>query len=143
MRVLHVITGLWKDTGGPSEVIPAICSSMVDAGMDVTLATLSGDSAQSVDDAAAHGVRVLKFLPTFRHTIWYSSELHRGIQRLAAEHDIVHIHGIWQFPDWAAAAAARRGGQQGEGAGGEELGAGAGGAAQRVGAGVGAGGAAA
>jgi glycosyltransferase involved in cell wall biosynthesis len=107
MRVLHVITGLWKNTGGPSEVIPAICSSMADAGMDVTLATLAGDSAQSVDDAAANGVRVLKFLPTFRHTIWYSSELHREIQRLAAEHDIVHIHGIWQFPDWAAAAAAR------------------------------------
>ena len=110
MRVLHVITGLWKDTGGPSEVIPAICSSMVDAGMDVTLATLAGDSAQSVEDAAAHGVQVLKFPPTFRHTIWYSSELHRRIERLAAQHDIVHIHGIWQFPDWAAAAAARHAG---------------------------------
>ena len=77
MRVLHVITGLWKDTGGPSEVIPAICTAMMDAGADVTLATLAGDSAQSVDDAAAHGVRVLKFQPSFRHTIWYSSELHR------------------------------------------------------------------
>lgn len=110
MRVLHVITGLWKDTGGPSEVIPAICTAMVDAGVDVTLATLAGDSAQSVDDAAVHGVRVLKFTPSFRHTIWYSSELHRQIQPLAADHDIVHIHGIWQFPDWAAAAAARRAG---------------------------------
>jgi glycosyltransferase involved in cell wall biosynthesis len=108
MRVLHVITGLWKDTGGPSEVIPAICTAMVDAGVDVTLATLAGDSAQSVDDAAARGVRVLKFSPTFRHTIWYSSELHRQMQRLASQHDVVHIHGIWQFPDWAAAAAARR-----------------------------------
>jgi glycosyltransferase involved in cell wall biosynthesis len=108
MRVLHVITGLWKDTGGPSEVIPAICTAMTDAGVDVTLATLAGDSAQTVEDAAAHGVRVLKFPPTFRHTIWYSRELHRGIQQLAAEHDVVHIHGIWQFPDWAAAAAARK-----------------------------------
>ena len=110
MRVLHVITGLWKDTGGPSEVIPAICTAMTDAGADVTLATLAGDSAQSVDDAATHGVRVLKFPPSFRHTIWYSSVLHRRIQQLASEHDIVHIHGIWQFPDWAAAAAARRAG---------------------------------
>ena len=110
MRVLHVITGLWKDTGGPSEVIPAICTAMTDAGADVTLATLAGDSAQSVDDAATHGVRVLKFPPSFRHTIWYSSELHRQIHKLVSEHDIVHIHGIWQFPDWAAAAAARRAG---------------------------------
>ena len=110
MRVLHVITGLWKDTGGPSEVIPAICTAMADAGADVTLATLAGDSAQSVEDAAAHGVRVWKFPPSFRHTIWYSRELHRGIQQLASEHDIVHIHGIWQFPDWAAAAAARHAG---------------------------------
>ena len=110
MRVLHVITGLWKDTGGPSEVIPAICTAMTDAGAEVTLATLAGDSAQSVDDAATHGVRVLKFPPSFRHTIWYSSELHRRIQQLTSEHDIVHIHGIWQFPDWAAAAAARRAG---------------------------------
>ncbi|MEI6635330.1 MAG: glycosyltransferase [Planctomycetota bacterium] len=110
MRVLHVITGLWKNTGGPAEVIPAICTAMVDAGADVTLATLAGDSAQSVDDAAAHGVCVLRYPPTFRHTIWYSRELHRHIERLASEHDIVHIHGIWQFPDWVAAAAARRAG---------------------------------
>jgi len=110
MRVLHVITGLWKDTGGPSEVIPAICTAMTDMGVDVSLATLAGDSATAVDDAAAHGVRVLKFPPTFRHTIWYSGELHRQIQHLACDHDIVHIHGIWQFPDWAAAAAARRAG---------------------------------
>ena len=108
MRVLHVITGLWKDTGGPSEVIPAICTAMVDAGVDVTLATLAGDSAQSVDDAAAAGVHVLKFPPTFRHTIWYSRELHQQMQHLVSQHDVVHIHGIWQFPDWAAAAAARR-----------------------------------
>lgn len=106
MRVLHVITGLWKDTGGPSEVIPAICTAMVDAGNDVTLATLAGDSAQSVEDAAGRGVRVLKFQPSFRHTIWYSRELHRRIRQLVGEHDVVHIHGIWQFPDWAAAAAA-------------------------------------
>ena len=110
MRVLHVITGLWKNTGGPAEVIPAICTAMVDAGADVTLATLAGDSAQSVDDAAAHGVRVLRYPPTFRHTIWYSRELHRHIEQLASEHDIVHIHGIWQFPDWVAAASARRAG---------------------------------
>jgi len=110
MRVLHVITGLWKETGGPSEVIPAICTAMIDAGVDVTLATLAGDSAQSVEDAAAHGVRVLQYRPTFRHTIWYSRELHREVQRLACDHDIVHIHGIWQFPDWAAAAAARTAG---------------------------------
>jgi glycosyltransferase involved in cell wall biosynthesis len=110
MRVLHVITGLWKDTGGPSEVIPAICTAMTDMGVDVTLATLAGDFAQSVDDAAARGVCVLKFPPTFRHTIWYSRELQRQIQQLASEHDMVHIHGIWQFPDWAAAAAARHAG---------------------------------
>jgi len=110
MRVLHVITGLWKDTGGPSEVIPAICTAMVEAGVDVTLATLAGDSAESVEDAAAHGVRVLKFAPSIRHTIWYSRELHRQIGPLVSEHDVVHIHGIWQFPDWAAAAAARRAG---------------------------------
>ena len=110
MRVLHVITGLWKDTGGPSEVIPAVCVAMVDAGVDVTLATLAGDSAQSVNDAATHGVRVLKFPPTCRHTIWYSSELHRCIDQLVTAQDIVHIHGIWQFPGWAAASAARRAG---------------------------------
>ena len=110
MRVLHVITGLWKNTGGPAEVIPAICTAMVDAGADVTLATLAGDSAQSVDDAAAHGVCVLRYPPTIRHTIWYSRELHRHIEHLVSEHDIVHIHGIWQFPDWVAATAARRAG---------------------------------
>ena len=110
MKVLHVITGLWKHTGGPSEVIPAICAAMADAGADVCLATLAGDAAESVATAAARGVHVHVFEPTFRHTVWYSHALAARMPRLAAAHDIVHIHGIWQFPDWAAAAAARRAG---------------------------------
>ena len=110
MRVLHVITGLWKDTGGPSEVIPALCTAMHDSGVDVSLATLAGDTASTVEDAAARGVRVMTYEPSIRHTVWYSGQLHRDIGRLAAEHDIVHIHGIWQFPDWAAASAARHAG---------------------------------
>jgi glycosyltransferase involved in cell wall biosynthesis len=110
MRVLHVITGLWKHTGGPSEVIPAICMAMADAGTQVTLATLAGDAADSVAEAAERGVRVHAFEPTFRHTVWYSRGLAARLPQLAAAHDVVHIHGIWQFPDWAAAAAARRAG---------------------------------
>lgn len=108
IRSLHVITGLWKNTGGPAETVPALTAALCRAGDHVTLATLAGDSATAVGTAEGQGVLVHRFAPTMRHTIWYSRTLASAMPRLVAEHDVVHVHAMWQWPGWAAATEARR-----------------------------------
>jgi glycosyltransferase involved in cell wall biosynthesis len=108
VKSLHVITGLWKHTGGPSESVPALCAALRRRGDQVTLATLDGDMATAVGAAEAAGVRVQRFAPTLRHTIWYSRPLAAAMPRLVAGHDIVHVHAMWQWPGWAAATEAHR-----------------------------------
>lgn len=103
-----MITGLWKHTGGPSESVPALCAALRQRGDEVTLATLDGEMASAVGAAEAAGVRVHRFSPTVRHTIWYSRPLATALPRLVAEHDIVHVHAMWQWPGWATASEARR-----------------------------------
>lgn len=108
---LHVITGLWKHTGGPAETVPTLCSSLVADGSRTALATLRGDMADTVAKAAAAGVNVQIFPPTIRHTVWYSRSLHARLPALIADHDVVHAHAMWQAPGWLACAEARRQGR--------------------------------
>lgn len=107
---LHVITGLWRHTGGPAETVPALCGGLVRAGAPVTLATLAGDLADPVRTAAAAGVDVRTFPASVRHTMWYSRSLHAALPDLVADHDLVHAHAMWQAPGWLACEeAVRRG----------------------------------
>jgi glycosyltransferase involved in cell wall biosynthesis len=108
LRILHVITGLWRHTGGPSESVPALCAGLCRHGARVTLATLDGQMATAVSSAEAQGVRVCRFPPSWRHSIWYSRHLANALPDLVARHDVVHVHGMWQYPGWRAADEARR-----------------------------------
>ena len=108
---LHVITGLWKHTGGPAETVPALCSSLAAGGSRTSLATLRGDMADTVKSAAAAGVNVHVYPPTVRHTVWYSRSLHTDLPALVADHDVIHAHAMWQAPGWLACAEARRQGR--------------------------------
>lgn len=108
---LHVITGLWKHTGGPAETVPALCSSLAAGGSRTSLATLRGDMADTVAPAAATGVNVHIYPPTVRHTVWYSRSLHKHLPALVADHDVIHAHAMWQAPGWLACAEARRQGR--------------------------------
>lgn len=108
---LHVITGLWRHTGGPAETVPALCSGLAATGARTSIAVLAGDMADAVDEAARAGVDVRMFSATIRHTVWYSRSLHQSLRTLVASHDIVHAHAMWQAPGWMACEEAVRQGR--------------------------------
>jgi glycosyltransferase involved in cell wall biosynthesis len=108
INVLHVISGVWEHSGGPAESLPGLCTALVDEGCKVTLAALQGPMADSVWKCQASGVNVHLYKPNFRHTIWYSSEMHRQLAALAKEADIVHVHGLWEHPMWIGGQIARK-----------------------------------
>lgn len=112
MKILHVISSVFANGGGTSEVVPRLCQALKEAGEDVTLAAHKSLRVSDNTLAAVHaGVRYEGesirdwFLP---RSIGYSSQFRRLLPRLVSNADIVHIHGLWQLAGWMAAKEAIR-----------------------------------
>lgn len=83
MRVLHVVSGIDPQSGGPTRSVKGICRALSKAGVDVTLLVLHGD--HEFDNPC--GVKIIRGLST-------PTILNQTIKQF----DLVHIQGLW---DWA------------------------------------------
>jgi glycosyltransferase involved in cell wall biosynthesis len=106
LRIVHIVAGLWKDTGGPAEVIPNLCRAQVEAGAEVILCSIDGDTAPQVAALEGSGVDVQLF-STLDSTLRYSPAMARFLKSLGTV-DVIHNHGHWLWPNWYAFVAARR-----------------------------------
>ncbi len=108
LRVLHVISSMATEAGGP----PAVCAGLAEAlaarGHTLTIATISNaipgaDPKNTVPLSPA--VQLVSF-PHDGNTRYLSSPaLDAWLESHTAGFDIVHLHSIWQFPTFAAARA--------------------------------------
>ena len=109
MRVLHVISGLDPQNGGPTTALIGMARAQLAAGLDVTiLATWKiPDGLPVAATLREGGVKVTHVGPATgklsRHR-----ELAAETDRAVAGADVVHIHGLWEQVQHEAAAAARR-----------------------------------
>ena len=93
LNIIHIISGLWKHSGGPAEGIPGLCKALVEKGCNVSLAVLDGDLAEPVIECQKAGVNLVLFKPTVHHTIWYSHDM-KSLPELVETSDIVHVWGL-------------------------------------------------
>lgn len=104
MKILHVITSVYKEGGGTSEVVPRLCKALSDIGHDVSLTTAHigeiSNEAQKAIDAGVQYVACPRL--KFDSRLALSPVFAREIKRLVANADIVHLHGLWMYPQWAA-----------------------------------------
>lgn len=111
MRILHVIAGLNENAGGTSEFVARICEELVLQGHSASILTLEdGKPASAVLRAADLGVAVT-FCRIFANrwrTLSYSIEFARKIRTAVRMSDVIHLHGLWQWPCWKAAREAIR-----------------------------------
>src|SRR3954466_9613480 len=97
MRILHIISGIDPQNGGPTTVLGGLLPAQMAAGIDVTLlATWKIPDGLPVADALrAKGVKVIHIGPATgklsRHP-----DLAKEINRAVAASDIVHVHGLWE-----------------------------------------------
>ena len=98
MRIVHIVAGLWKNTGGPAEVIPNLCQAQAEAGAKVILCSIDGDNAQRVIELQSSGVEVYLFR-SLDNTVRYSPDMAKFLKSLQGI-DIVHNHGHWLWPNW-------------------------------------------
>ena len=111
MKILHVISSVYKEGGGTSEVVPRLCRAQQEAGHQVVIATVDPDCEVSESARAAFAAGVIhRAWPHWRFppTLAYSPGFRKGISALVRAADVVHLHGLWQSPGWIAAAECRR-----------------------------------
>ncbi|TAK59730.1 MAG: glycosyltransferase [Dehalococcoidia bacterium] len=120
MRVLHVIPNLAARTGGPPVAVIESARALVRIGVESTI--VATDMAEAAS-ARSHGRASIVDLPEgadeldvrllparWPRRLAFSPELRRALADEAPRCDVVHIHSLFLFPQFAAWRAARRSG---------------------------------
>ncbi|MEX2453579.1 MAG: glycosyltransferase [Rhodospirillaceae bacterium] len=115
MRILHAIANLSAETGGPPKACLGMAQGMARRGHDVSIHTTNFDGAVDADvpleaPVDMGGVSVRYHQVQFPRFLKRSAALRRALDRAVPACDLVHIHSLYLYHDWAAAAACRRSG---------------------------------
>lgn len=98
MRILHFVPSLNVSVGGPARAVPDLCRCLASAGHTVTLTAADlGNVATDWQRRPIDGLTLLQApkasLPAFGYT---PRDLH-FFNKLLAEHDALHVHGVWEY----------------------------------------------
>ncbi|MCZ6699707.1 MAG: glycosyltransferase [Planctomycetota bacterium] len=107
MRILHIVQSLDPSWGGIARALADLATELCAQGESCRIATLAGGRFGSAPDI--DGVEVLRF-ESSDSQLGRSPDFNRRIPELAADADVVHLHGLWTGQNWSAGKAARRGG---------------------------------
>jgi glycosyltransferase involved in cell wall biosynthesis len=113
LKVLHVISSLAINFGGPVQVVRGLAKSQVRAGLDVTICTTNADypaGKRAVPlevPVVEHGFSTWYFDAEFA-SLLLSFGMGRWLRRSMHSFDLVHIHGLYRFPQTWAGWCARR-----------------------------------
>ena len=107
MKILHVIAGLAPRYGGPSQACRHMAAAMAARGHGVSIYTTNLDGPDVLDVPTDRAVEedgvTIRYFPIQTPRFWGTSwPLARGLKEAIPEHDIVHIHSLYLFHDWAA-----------------------------------------
>jgi len=106
LKILHVIPGL-KNASGPTQAALNLATYAAKDGHKVTLAYVSGRGTDPQMDLPER-VEILGFPYQISKKWAFSIALHRYLRQHMQEFDIVHVHGVWLFPNITVAWNARR-----------------------------------
>ena len=109
MRILHVIGDLAPASGGPAKAGFEMARALVRRGHDVAIYTTDfGQPAGTPQEQLRDGVR-LRFFPLQAPRIWLSSwPMRQALARDLPGFDLLHLHSLYLFHDWAAGNLAMR-----------------------------------
>ena len=102
MRVLHVISTIDPDWGGPPVVATRLAAAQAAQGLQVTLMSYDGEAARrswTNDQGTLDGgpqVRMVYVPGGGRLEGLLGARARKVARSLMADHDVVHLHGVWE-----------------------------------------------
>lgn len=121
VKVLHVIPGLAARTGGPAVSVVESSLALAAQGVEATIFATDMANAPSArlharagpDDlpSGAGGLDVRLFRTRAPYRLAFSPALDRALMGEACDYDVVHIHSLFLFPQFAAYRRALRAGR--------------------------------
>ncbi len=99
MRIHQVLSSALEIHGGPSLTVPTLCEELAALGHEVTLHTLEpAPSAVS----SSYELRTYHWSSVLRR-LGLSRDMLGGLRAAARSGAIMHVHGLWMFPNvWPA-----------------------------------------
>jgi glycosyltransferase involved in cell wall biosynthesis len=112
MKAVHVIAGLDRHYGGPSESVPRLCAGLAALGIRVELHSVAGHrTIETSEPGQWRGSRRFPWdyegVPGLRR-FRASRALAKALLSEAAETDVFHNHGLWLMPNVYAGAVSSR-----------------------------------
>lgn len=115
MRILHVAGSLAPRDGGPPKACFEMARALARRGHEVSIFTTNADGPGVLDVPLREPVErdgvTLRHFPITRPRFWRTSpELARALTGEIPRSDVVHLHSLYQFHDWATGRECRRSG---------------------------------
>jgi glycosyltransferase involved in cell wall biosynthesis len=112
VKILHVIGNISPRFGGPSIVCKEICHELSEAGQEVVVYTTNADYPHGtldvpVNKPVSQGKYLIYYFSIQFEPYLFSLNLLANLFRHIKEYDIVHIHGLYRFPQTIAGYLAR------------------------------------
>jgi glycosyltransferase involved in cell wall biosynthesis len=109
MKILHVVSNLDPESGGPAEALRGLATAQAKAGLGTAvLATWKrGADLRFVEELKASGVAVHLIGPCYGPFCWRQG-LARTTRELVQDVDVVHIHALWEDIQHQSARAAQK-----------------------------------
>lgn len=105
MKVVHVVSSISRVAAGVGEVVRGLARAQAELGVEVSIVTLL-DRWFEEDRPRDRGVRCLGTAPLGPARIGFSPALKRTICGECTPDTVVHSHGVWMYPQFAARQAA-------------------------------------
>lgn len=100
MRVIHLLEELGPGGGGIPPAVIGLAESQSQLGASVSLYGLQDPYAKHTE--ASSGIRMAAFWSSALGGFGFAPRLLSSVRRLEVRADIVHLHGIWKYPAYAA-----------------------------------------
>ena len=117
LKILHVVQAYLPSVryGGPIRSVANLCGGLTRLKHSCTVCTTDSDGVESIDvpletPVTVDNVPVYYFKCPGWHYYAYSPSMRRWLVQNAGGFDVIHVHGVWSFPQQYACRAARRNG---------------------------------
>lgn len=103
MKILHVVPDLSRESGGQSAATFGLCAGLSALGIEAEVVTTDYGTI----GREPNGVR-LNLAPCVVPCWRWAPVLAQTLRPLLDRTNVIHLHGLWSYPIWAAARLARR-----------------------------------